>query len=210
MRRRLAGGQVVGSANEWLQKKRGSRVDPRHRFNLQSQHRLGWEERAEAAVELLRLLPVQNGRAEAIQIADLGCGNERLRSSLSAGLERPFEYKGYDLHPQSERVVRFDVERDSFSDTFDVVFCLGLIEYLRNAVLLVQKLRDSTRVAIVSYVVADSPSAPVSAVRRKLGWRTDYSRRELEEIFEANGFECESFGPELSDGTVIWRWTAHS
>jgi hypothetical protein len=206
MRRGLAGGQVIGSAKEWLQEKIGFGADPLRHFNLRSQHLPGWEERAEAAVELLRSSPLSDSATGAIWIADIGCGNERLRSRLSAGLRQPFEYKGYDLHPQSDQVVRFDVERESLGDTFDVIFCLGLMEYLHDAVLLVQKLRDSTRVAIVSYVVADSPRAPTSAARRKLGWRTDYTRRELEEIFEANGFERESAQPELNDGTVIWRW----
>jgi SAM-dependent methyltransferase len=161
-------------------------------------------------VDLLLMSPLVRSNSKAIRIADLGCGNERLYAILNARLRRPFGYKGYDLHPQSERVTRLDVDREMPGETFDVVFCLGLIEYLRDAEMFAQKLRHTTHVAIVSYAITDAATASTSPERRRLGWRTDYTRADLEKIFEATGFERGGFQTVLNGTTGLWLWRAHS
>jgi SAM-dependent methyltransferase len=184
----------------------GALVDPRRQFNCQNQGQLTWDERAEAAVELLRSCLGRNGVTGTVRVADLGCGNERLRRILDERLQRPFAYVGYDLHPQSEGVMRLDVEQDMPGDVFDVVFCLGLLEYLRNPELFAQRLRDVCRIAIVSYAVADAADALSPSERRRLGWRTDFTGSQLERVFEANGFERDGFATAPGGATGLWVW----
>jgi SAM-dependent methyltransferase len=183
-------------------------VDPRRRFNCQNQDQPGWDERAEKAVELLRTFQGRNQEADTLRVADLGCGNERLRRILGDRLERPFDYVGYDLYPQSEQVVRLDVEQETLPSAFDVVFCLGLLEYLANPELFAWRLRNVCRIAIVSYALADAAEGPSLSERRKLGWRTDYTKADVAQIFETSGFVGEEFEEVLSGATGLWLWTA--
>jgi hypothetical protein len=149
-------------------------VGSRRRFNCQTQHRTTWDERAHGAVALLRCASGSQHWPDLLRIADLGCGNQRLRQCLSQGLGRPFEYVGYDLLPQSEDVVRLDVERELPSYGFDIVFCLGLLEYLRDVGSFARRLREVCRFAVTSYVVANRAGGLSRAQRRRHGWRTDY------------------------------------
>lgn len=181
-------------------------VDPRRRFNCQNQDRPAWDERAEKAVDLLRRFQGRNQATDTLRVADLGCGNERLRRILDDRLQRPFDYVGYDLYPQSEQVARLDVEREKLPNAFDVVFCLGLLEYLANPELFARRLRHACRIAIVSYALADAAEGPSLSERRKLGWRNDYTKANVAQIFETSGFVREEF--ELSGATGLWLWAA--
>lgn len=78
-------------------------VDPKRRFNCADQDDPSWHERAETAVRLFSGSRNRKGRTVRLEVADLGCGNERLRSVLQQSLAQPFDYQGYDLHP-SRRV----------------------------------------------------------------------------------------------------------
>jgi SAM-dependent methyltransferase len=182
-------------------------VDPRRRFNCQNQDRPAWEERAEEAVELLRTFQGRNQGTETLRVADLGCGNERLRRILGDRLQQPFDYVGYDLYPQSRQVSRLDVEQETLPGPFDVVFCLGLLEYLANPELFARRLRKVCRIAIVSYALADAAEGPSLSGRRALGWRTDYTKAGVAQIFETSGFVREQFEEVLSGATGLWLWT---
>jgi hypothetical protein len=182
-------------------------LDPRRRFNLQDQERSSWEERAETAADLLRsFLPVDGAQARLLRIGDFGCGNQRLHAILNGRLGRPIDYSGFDLYPQSPDVERFDAERGLPRREFDVVFCLGLLEYLNDFELFARRLRQVCPLAIVSYVVADAEGSLPPAERRKRGWRTDYTRAELERVFEESRFEREAFTTVDDGATGLWLW----
>jgi SAM-dependent methyltransferase len=181
-------------------------VNPRRRFNCVDQDHPAWDERAEAAVDLLTSFLAGDVATEPILVADLGCGNERLRRILHDRLQRPFGYSGYDLHPQSARVERLNVEREMPRRTFDVVFCLGLLEYLRDPELFARGLHEVCSVAVVSYVLADAEGSLAPPERRKRGWRTDYAKSELERVFEASGFAGEAFSSVNGGATGLWLW----
>lgn len=189
---------------ESLKKRAAALTDPRRRFNCQDQNRRSWDERAEAAVNLLSSLLENREASGAIQVADLGCGNERLERILNLRFSRPFVYSGYDLHPQSDDVERLDVERGLPAREFDVVFCLGLIEYLPNPELFLRRLRRMCPLAIVSYVVAGAEGSLQPAERRRRGWRSDYAAPELERMFEQSGFVTQA-SASVHDGlTALW------
>jgi len=192
---------------ESLKKKAAELVDPRRKYNCQDQDHSSWDERAEAAVGLLASASSELS-AGPLEIADFGCGNERLRGVLSERLALPFQYQGYDLHPQSEHVERLDVKRSLPQRRFDVVFCLGLVEYLQDVELFVRRLADVCSTAVASYVVTDAAAALSSAERRKRRWLSDYTKTELEEIFQSSGFVCEASTTVDNGATEIWLWTA--
>jgi len=100
------------------------------------------------------------------------------------------------------------VKRSLPQRRFDVVFCLGLVEYLQDVELFVRRLADVCSTAVASYVVTDAAAALSSAERRKRRWLSDYTKTELEEIFQSSGFVCEASTTVDNGATEIWLWTA--
>lgn len=189
---------------------RGRRAWPRHLsrpFNLHEQDSPTWHERAEAAVELLAANAGALGLAdggEPLQIADLGCGNERLRGVLNRALEIPHTYQGYDLQPQTRTSLALDVERELPANGFDVVFCLGLVEYVRDLRWFLRRLASRFGVAVISYAIADSPVALSPRQRRSRGWRTHHTRQSVADEFIQCGFDWRHVALVNEGRTSIW------
>jgi hypothetical protein len=178
----------------------------RRRFNCQDQDAPDWEKRAEAAVGLVRTA-FASSSGERLQVADLGAGNQRLRSILERELDVPCDYHAYDIRPQSPDVERLDVERTLPERRFDVVFCLGLLEYLRDLDDFASRLRTICRFAVVSYVVTDPPGSLDPAARRTRGWLTDLTRSDVDALFRRNGYIQASFVPTSGGRTGLWLWS---
>ena len=122
-----------------------------------------------------------------LTVADFGAGNERLRPLLARMLNAPHQYLPYDLHPQLPTTTRLDIS-ELPSGKFDLVFCLGLLEYLAALPTFLESLRAHYRFVIVSYVTCDGPAAVSRSERIRHGWVTHLSRNELLTGFTAAGF----------------------
>lgn len=183
-------------------------VDPKRRFNCADQRQATWEQRAERAVELLTASPIaaRSERSQTLHIGDFGCGNERLRAILHKELQGPFAYRGYDLHPQSPDVTRIDLQHELPRERFDIVFCLGVLEYLSDAEAFVRRLGSACQAAIVSYVTTDASDSLSSPERRQRGWLNDFTRAELEDIFSRNGWVRGDVMTTPDARTVVWLW----
>jgi hypothetical protein len=158
---------------------------------------------------LAEALDRQGGASRApLEIADFGCGNERLRLVLNAKLGRAFDYRGYDLRPQSSTVEYLDVGRELPRRSFDVIFCLGLVEYVPDVEALAQRLKHSCARLIVSYMIADPTVGLARYERRARGWRHSHTREGIEMIFKRTGFVDE--GSLVINGglSVVWSWAA--
>jgi hypothetical protein len=142
-----------------------------------------------------------------LQVADLGAGNRRLRSVLERVLTVPFDYHAYDIRPQSEDVQRLDVQQALPDRRFDVVFCLGLLEYLRDPGDFAARLRPICSLAVVSYVITDAPDSLDPPRRRKRGWRTDLTRVEVELLFGECGYTREALTLVNEGHTGLWLWS---
>jgi hypothetical protein len=167
-----------------------------------------WDERAGAAAALLaahehECRPANPG---ALAVADLGAGNERLRSLLEDRLESDIDYHPYDLHPQLPTTTRLDVAQEMPGREFDVAICLGLLEYLPSVPSLTRALKEVSRFALVSYVTSDSPVAMPHHQRLEHGWATHLTASEVEAAFGEAGFRALARCMAEGEITTLWLW----
>ena len=176
-------------------------------FHLDEQDSAIWQSRAQDAVALWRR---HRGRwvperGSELIIADFGSGNERLRGILTAKLTQAFRYVPFDLHPQRGTTVRLDLAKE-VPGTFDLVFCLGLLEYMDPDGSFVDRLQRITTFAIVSYVTAPSNAPSEIKNREEWGWRSHYTSEQLATRFSAAGFSCEGSCETAGAGQRVWLW----
>jgi hypothetical protein len=177
----------------------------RRRFNCGDQS--SWAERAEAAVALWCNY-AERGQVltEPLVIGDLGAGSERLRPILSRVLACPHIYIPYDLHPQVATTEPLDLAREVPSRSFDLLFCLGVFEYLATTPQIAERLACRCRFLIASYVPSDGPLAAPHSRRLGAGWITHLSRAEFRATFEAAGFTLADEGACDGGATSLWLW----
>jgi hypothetical protein len=123
-----------------------------------------------------------------LDIADLGCGSERLRGVIEEHLDQRFTYQGYDLQPQVPGTIGMDLGCELPPREFDLVFALGLLEYLPDVGWFLAGLARTASFAVVSYVVADAPDDLSEDDRRRRGWINHYSREDVVTLFDRAGF----------------------
>jgi colanic acid/amylovoran biosynthesis protein len=175
-------------------------------FNLGDSASPRWDERAEAAVELLaaNLDSISRDHDVGLRIADFGAGNQRLRRVLADRFPQPHTYAAFDLHPQAEDVRRLDVTNRLPEEPFDVVFCLGLLEYVKPLESFLASLRERYAAQVLSYTIFDAPHPLTSSQRRERGWLTDYTRSAFERIAEDSGFRVCAFRVTNQERTGVW------
>jgi len=180
---------------------------PRHPYNCDRQG--DWDERAKTAVGLLaKQQEVVRARVRPpISIADFGAGNERLRPLLAGELDTPHEYLPYDIDPQLPTTVQLDVTRELPRRDFDVVICLGLLEYLDSVQSFAASLHAHCHLALVSYVARDNPADIGDDLRRDLGWVSHMADEDLEAAFATAGFSllATAESDERATKTRLWR-----
>ena len=178
-------------------------------FNLRDSASPRWDERAEAAAELLatNLGSISDDHDVGLRIADFGAGNQRLRRALADRLPEPHTYVAFDLHPQGEDVRRLDVVDRLPEEPFDVVFCLGLLEYVEPLEPFIARLRERYAAHVLSYTIFDAPHPLTSSQRRERGWLTDYTRSAFERMAEGSGFRICAFRVTNQGRTAVWLLT---
>jgi SAM-dependent methyltransferase len=163
----------------------------RRRFNLHLQADPSWQLRAERAVDMWkRGGSVRDDRKprRPLEIGDFGCGSERLHGVLEARLEERFTYQGYDLQPQVPGTISLDLGRELPAREFDVVFSLGLLEYLPDLESFVGGVARISSFAVLSYAVADAPDGLGERDRRQRGWVNHNSREQISALCDRAGF----------------------
>ena len=179
-------------------------------FNTSNQDLESWKQRASDAVSLW--VEYRGGwrpsRDRPLRIADFGAGNERLRGLLDTDLAIPHIYFPFDLHPQKPTTVRLDLNQQLPDDAFDLVFCLGLLEYLSSVGAFVSQISLRCRFALISFVYVGSAFPGSLAEREALGWRNHFDREELEHEFEHNGFSPVAMRTTGDGQTGLWLWAA--
>lgn len=190
----------------WLGRQIAARLEPSRRYNCHLQTDTDWHGRALEATQLLaRHLEEVPDASRPLEVADLGCGNQRIRELLRAATTREIGYHGYDLHPQSEDVSQLDVRQAMPDRTFDAVFILGLLEYVCDVGAVVRRLRPVSRQVVASYCIIDG--ADLTAREREWrGWNTHLTRAQVEDAFTRAGFRMRD-SLALDEGrTALWLW----
>jgi 2-polyprenyl-3-methyl-5-hydroxy-6-metoxy-1,4-benzoquinol methylase len=171
-------------------------------FNCDSQNSTSWQMRADEAVTLLLESKIcLNNQERKLQISDFGCGNRRLKNILNSRLGVCFEYYGYDLQPQSDETYQIDLESEIPSRHFDIVFCLGLLEYLKDVDVFFANISRISTLIIVSYVIKDSKLYSPADIQQKQ-WLHHYSCQELEN--KMSGFTIANFRLINQGKTGLW------
>jgi SAM-dependent methyltransferase len=186
--------------------RRFRRGESRLPYNLDDAGSPRWEERAEAAVALLaaNFDAIAPAGSASLQIADLGAGDERLRRALAAGFGRDHMYTAFDIRPQRDTVVELDVREALPPHAFDVVCCLGLLEYVEPLDVFLRRLAERYPSAVLSYTVVDAPQPLNRRDRRKRGWLSDHTTADVERELTAAGFVVVDFVMSNERRTGIW------
>ncbi len=169
-------------------------------YNLSEQARSTWQERAEAAARSLRDAV---GDLAPVAIADLGCGDCKLRTSLHAVLGERLRYSGFDILPQSADVERLDLERDPIPGRYDAVALLGVGEYAADLPALLAKAARVARFLCLSYTIADSGRFDAARVAER-GWKHHYRRGEIDAFARALALRERSFTTLDGGRTGLW------
>lgn len=186
-----------------------ARVSGQHRFNCWDQNSQLWENRARVAVNLYSEYVDGLEKGGHIDIVDLGCGNKRLERVLYNKGSSPYRYRGFDLHPQSPDITPIDIQTEVPNLKADVIFVLGVLEYIQDVPSLVARLQGRADAIILSYNVYGSPEWPSLSRRKSLGWVNHYSAEELESVITTTGWDLVSTGSTDQGRTLLWLHTAH-
>ena len=157
---------------------------PPRAFNCGDQDTLTWRQRADVCVDLV----VKRDRSASSQgsIADIGCGDQKLRVALRArGVT--CRYQGYDVLPQDPEVESFDVQRDVLPIGHDLAVLLGVSEYLEDLDGVIGSLARQVPYVIVSHVLRQHDYYSPERLA-ELGWRNHLSESETHELLGRNGF----------------------
>lgn len=136
---------------------------------------------------------------EGARILDLGCGAMALERYLPAGCS----YQPCDMVARDARTSVCDFNAGEFPEGVecDLVFALGVLEYLADVPGFLAKLRALGKPAILSYSVTDREGP---SDRRALGWINDYTEAQLLGLMAAAGMPA-YLGALLENGQIIVR-----
>ncbi len=149
-------------------------------FNLSDQTNRTWQDRAELCAALIGRICEPGKR---ISLADVGCGDMKLRNALRAeGLQ--VDYFGFDLLPQADEVRPFNLDRDHLPCEFDIVTVLGVIEYLHHVRFALQMIAEASRHFVFSYMPSNL-SGFILPDAARLGWSNCMCQTEVEAMLQA-------------------------
>lgn len=169
-------------------------------FNCCDQIQASWLDRARKCGDLIAHVARQ--LSSRVKVADLGCGDMKLRSVL---LEQgtPFDYCAFDLLPQSPDVKQLDLEHDDIPSQYDVVVLLGVIEYLRRPEHVLGRLTRCTPWLVVSHVVRDAHEYSASEVLAR-GWMNHLTTSEFDALLKNAGWEPRDIVTTDDGRTRLW------
>jgi len=170
------------------------------KFNCAKQGSKSWLDRADKCVELLET--IESDAYPPLSLCDIGCGDLKLKSKLEeSGLE--FTYVGLDIEPQNSQVLKFDIESDSISDSYDVVSLLGVTEYLSSLSGVLERLGKSSRYIIFSHVLVESNNYSDTDLDR-LGWSLHLSEIEVLQEIATAGLVVSKSKITKNKKTMVW------
>lgn len=139
---------------------------------------LEWPERLEVALEICKKHLLIDDMSE-LQIADYGCGKQTLRRIIPS----VWKYTPYDYCSRSADTIVCNFNNNEMpKGRFDVIFCMGVLEYLASPYALILHAIKNSSYVVLSY------SGFTTQERRDLqGWVNNLRLSEIEEFISTNG-----------------------
>ena len=153
------------------------------------------------------MLQLLAGRTVSRRVADLGCGDCKLRDAL-ARLGTPCEYHGYDLLPQSADVTLLDLASQRLPQPCDVAVMLGVGEYLQALPAVLRRLHLDAAALVISHTLAEPPRSAEELQR--LGWCNHMPRAAFERLLADSGWHIRSQALTDDGKTLIWACAGRS
>jgi|CXWL01.1.fsa_nt_gi hypothetical protein len=172
-------------------------------FNRDKELSGAWIERSIVAAKLVKEHVVDH-YSRPLQIADIGCGDCKLKLAL-AKAEVRCEYDGYDICPASPQVARFDVRAADLCKPYDLVAMLGVVEYLEEPAKVLSRLSGNARYILFSHVVADEYQYSREQMK-ELGWNTHLYSSEIEQVITNSGMSLVVTKSIDNGKTRLWLW----
>lgn len=161
--------------------------EPIKTYNCQDQDGSGWKIRQEEAIKLI-LKCFDRSKSNVPVIGDFGCGSCGIEKLLSEKTKAPFQYYGYDTNPQTASTTKIDLDSDFPSEVyFDIVVCLGLLEYIEDVPTLLKKLRKSCNFVVLSYVFNSGLYSADDLL--KLEWSNHFTMEQINSFLKEAGFQ---------------------
>jgi hypothetical protein len=181
--REHSGTSVIGSARRGLSRLLRSRSSA-------ARGRGSWPGRLAVAAEMLG----RCGRQAGSTVADFGASGEPLAARLQPG----WIYTPYDRIAHTPRTIVWDFEEGPPPGQWDVVACLGLLEYLRDPLALLCALSGRCRWLLFSY------NGPTTLERRRRhGWRNEVEFAAIEARLEERGWALAEASPLANNERVL-------
>lgn len=150
-----------------------------------------WRERMECAwglfLENVRDLPSE------VEVGDYGCGRQELREFLPP----EWSYVPYDRMLRSEDTRVVDLDRELPGEFQDVIFCLGVLEYMSEPERLLRHMLGHARWVVFSHFGGWNPWRSW-----KQGWKGRLSAGRLSAILKDEGARIVAHTPWRRDGGI--------
>lgn len=151
-----------------------------------------WPERAEAAVRLLD--PYRSELGSPPTVADWGCGKQTIRRLIPSD----WNYVPYDRIPRSEDTRLHDFNQGLPAEGADVIFCLGLLEYVDDFWGVLGAGIDQSKLCIFSHVGLSHDDRRV-----RNGWKWTFGEDKLVSFVESKRASCLDFTNDPRTGLVF-------
>ena len=163
-------------------------------FNLGTQKRATWVERAAIAADLLEGV-LDPGAI----VADVGCGDQKLKRELMSR-RADVRYRGFDIMPQHSSVTKFDIQSEELPASFSAVTLLGVLEYVRDIPATLNRIARAAPYLVVSHVNPEEGNLPAE---RLATWTSVLTGAEFEKALRAAGY-CILDCRMTSDFSRVW------
>lgn len=151
----------------------------------------------------MALVAIQLEGEKGCTLADIGCGDQKLRRALDeAGLL--VHYSGFDLLPQGPDVTALDIEAERLPQAFDIGVLLGVLEYCGDPKAVLDRLRGWLGALVVSHAASDL-SILNDRRKKRLMWKSQLTTGEFEEILGNAGFGALERRITPDGRTAVWR-----
>ncbi len=153
---------------------RKAKVSDYNRWKQTEELYIDWNQRTAILASMIR---------QGANIIEFGAGNMALKNYLPPDST----YTPSDIYKRSEEMLECDLNSKINFDLapYDTAVFSGVFEYVYDVDKVFRQLTKSVNNVVLSYACSDVSNAD----RLKSGWLSDYSKKDLEEIFKKNNYK---------------------